>query len=415
MKWFVRLFLVGCLLAGTVGGASAQEQVTLHAATWDTAEGAHWIRVAFDKFEAQHPNIKIELESIAQGYSDQIITRIAGGNPPDTFMWWNLPNIVVLGGIEPLDQYDIDFSGIEPILINWNSYKDHIYGVPKDFTTRVIWYNEELFDRYGVPYPTEDWTWEEFRQTAIQLTHPEDGVYGFIVSPSSYSWEAWAAMMGGDFIDPGGVTMCGYLNGQATIEAIRFLTDLYLVDQVSPAPEMVTAMGGSYELFSSGKVAMIDSGMWFLGYLRAKGIDPYQTRFKTVLWPHPEGRPLVCMLHTCGWVLASASQHKPETLEVLQFLAEERGETQGQAGWAFPTSIEVAREVGLLDNPVTRPFFTALQYVLENPHFLRTELWWEKFDKYISDAFDMIMLREKTVEEALNWAVDESEKALGRR
>lgn len=322
-------------------------------------------------------------------------------------------SLVVLGGIEPLEEA-IDFADIEPILISWNSYKGHVYGAPTDFTTGVIWYNEDLFDRYGVTYPTDDWTWEGFRETAKKLTHPDEGVYGFIVSPSSYSWEAWAAMLGGDFIDPTGTTMDGYLNSPETIAAIKFLTDLYLEDEVSPAPEMVTAMGGSYELFSAGKVAMTDSGMWFMGYLRAKGIDPAETPFRTVMWPHPKEGKLVVMLHTCGWTLASASQHREETLTLLRFLAQEAGETQGQAGWAFPTSLKVAQRLGLLDDPVTRPFFTSLQYVLENPHFLRTELWWEKFDKYIADALDMVMLRKATVEEALNWAVQESEKALGR-
>jgi len=70
VKTITRVLLVLGLLAAIPISAVAAKKVTLRAATWDTAEGAHWIRVVFDKFQETHPGIEIELESIAQGYSD---------------------------------------------------------------------------------------------------------------------------------------------------------------------------------------------------------------------------------------------------------------------------------------------------------------------------------------------------------
>lgn len=410
-KWLVWL-LVGVSVLG-LGSVTLANQVTIRAATWDTAEGLHWTEVAFDKFEAEHPNIKIKVESVPEGYSDRVLTSIAGGNPPDIFLWWNLPLLAELGGVEPLDQYDINFDSIEPALNAWASYKGHIYGVTKDYSCEVMWYNRTLFDKYGVPYPANDWTWEEFRQMAMLLTHPEDRVYGtaFVEDPT-YNVEEWAVMKGGDLLAPDSITMDGYLNSEETIEAVKFWTDLALVYEAAAKPTTVDSLGGDYEMLASGKVALLETGTWFSGYLKSRDLDP--SPFAAVLLPHPKGRETRNMMNTSFWALASASKHKGEAVEVLKWLAEEAGRTQAEGGWALPTSKEVAEELGLLDDPVKGTFLRALDHAVLSPPFLRTDKWWEAFDQYIGDALDKILLGKATVKEALNWAVNESEKALGR-
>lgn len=392
--------------------AFTEETVHLRAGTWDTAEGAHWIRVAFDKFEEQHPEIEIELQAMPAGYDDRIITGIAADNPPDIFMWWNYPKLVALGGLEPLDDLGINFDNLSATLNLYNSVDGKIYGVAKDFTTRVIWYNKKIFDEAGVPYPTNDWTWDEFRAIAKQLTNKEKNIFGFHIAPDSYDWQGYVWSNRGDLVDAAGTTMEGYLNSPETIEAIKFLTDLYLVDKVSPSPAAASAMGGDYEMLTAGRVAMIDSGMWLLGYCKAREIDP--ALFGTVMSPCPEGKKRVSVLHTCGWSLATASKHKEEAIKVLKFIADEGGKTMAEAGWAFPTSLAVAKECGLLDDSITNTFFDALDSCTVTPCYARTVDWWEKFDTYIAKAFDAILLEKSTVEEALNEAIRESEAALER-
>ncbi|MBC7344762.1 MAG: extracellular solute-binding protein, partial [Clostridia bacterium] len=175
-KFGVLLLAIGLVLCVV----AVAKEVVLRVATWDTAEGLHWTEVAMQKFMAEHPDIKIKLESIPQGYDDRILTSLAGGNPPDVFLWWNLPVLAERGGIEPLDQYDINFDNIAPALNAWATYDGRIYGITKDYSCEVIWYNKKIFDKYGVPYPTDDWTWEDFRRIAIQLTHPEEMIYGTV-------------------------------------------------------------------------------------------------------------------------------------------------------------------------------------------------------------------------------------------
>lgn len=411
LKKIILTTLFLCLMM-TLSGitAFAQEKVHLRAATWDTAEGAHWVRVSFDKFEAEHPGIEIEVQSMPQGYDDRILTALAGGNSPELFMWWNYPGIALAGALEPLGGLGINFDTIYPTLNLYNSVKGEIYGVAKDFTTRVIWYNKEMFDKAGVPYPTSDWTWDEFRITAQKLTNLKEKIYGFLVLPGSYSWSPWVWSNGGALIDPTGTTMEGYLNSPGTIEAVRFLADLYLVDKVSPSSSTAQAMGGDYEMFTSNRVAMIDSGMWLLGYCKARGIDP--SAFGTVMIPRREGKKRFSILHTCGWSMPKAIKYKKEAVEVLKFIADEGGRTMAEAGWCFPTNLSIAEETGFLTDPVTKAFFDALEYCTNRPSYSTTDKWWEKFDLYIAQAFDKIILKKATAKDALNWAIGQSEAAL---
>ena len=39
-----------------------------------------------------------------------------------------------------------------------------VYGIPKDFNTLAVFYNEDLFDEAGVDYPNAEDTWESFAE-----------------------------------------------------------------------------------------------------------------------------------------------------------------------------------------------------------------------------------------------------------
>lgn len=414
-KKVLLLTMALCLIMALSGITALAEKVHLTVATWDAAEGLVPIRTLFDKFEAENPGIEVEIQSMPQGYMDRVLTQIAAGNPPDTFMWYDFTPTGITA-LEPLDGKGINFDNIFSLLNIYNQSADGtMYGVAKDFTSRIIWYNTKLFDKAGVPYPNDNLTWPEFRALAKKVTNLTEKIYGFLVEPDTYGWVTWTWANGGDFLDPTGTTMDGYLNSPKTIETIEFLSGLYLIDKVSPSPAVSQAMGGGYEMMMSDKLAMMESGMWYIGYCKAMGIN--LTPYGTALNPYPEGgspqtRPTV--LHTCGWVMPKACKNKEETVKVLRFLANEGGRTMGEGGWGFPVNLEVAKDVGLLDDPVTKTFFDAMASYADAPPLLQVDKYSEKFDTYIMQAIEKIMLGQATVEEALNWAVKESEAAKAR-
>jgi multiple sugar transport system substrate-binding protein len=60
----------------------------------------------------------------------------------------------------------------------------HQYGVPYAADPRLFFYNKEIFDQAGIPYPTEAWTWDYFMGLAKKLT--DKNHFGFVL-PSTYA------------------------------------------------------------------------------------------------------------------------------------------------------------------------------------------------------------------------------------
>ena len=72
-----------------------------------------------------------------------------------------------LKDIEKDEDINIDdfYSGILDSFI----FDDQVYALPYDFGPYIMYYNKDLFDKYGVEYPDENTTWEEFKDKCKQL------------------------------------------------------------------------------------------------------------------------------------------------------------------------------------------------------------------------------------------------------
>ena len=53
-----------------------------------------------------------------------------------------------------------------------------LYGIPRDNSTGVLYYNKDLFAAAGVREPTADWAWDQLLAAAKQLTSLERGKFG---------------------------------------------------------------------------------------------------------------------------------------------------------------------------------------------------------------------------------------------
>ncbi|MBN1657334.1 MAG: extracellular solute-binding protein [Anaerolineae bacterium] len=63
------------------------------------------------------------------------------------------------------------------------TWQGQLLGLPADIVPYVIEYNKDLFGAAGVEYPAAGWTWEEFVERAVALTHGEsddEKQYGFV-------------------------------------------------------------------------------------------------------------------------------------------------------------------------------------------------------------------------------------------
>jgi multiple sugar transport system substrate-binding protein len=85
-----------------------------------------------------------------------------------------------------LKVYNIDPNRYDPSSLNIanSSYAGKVIGIPITNTVPVLYYNKEIFDRFGVPYPKNGMTWDDLFEIANKLTRTEgDKTYlGFAFS-----------------------------------------------------------------------------------------------------------------------------------------------------------------------------------------------------------------------------------------
>lgn len=132
-----------------------------------------------NKLEEKFPNYDF---IIIQKENDQTITNlIASGISIDIVVESTarfLQSTELHGSIEDLiEKYDYDLSRLEPTTLEFQKQliDGGIYGLPSWTRSMVLFYNKDLFDRFGMDYPTE-MTWDELYELAKTMTRTEDDV-----------------------------------------------------------------------------------------------------------------------------------------------------------------------------------------------------------------------------------------------
>ncbi|TAF02533.1 MAG: extracellular solute-binding protein, partial [Nostocales cyanobacterium] len=139
------------------------------------------LKQVLQDFEIKHPNIKVKYEVISDQYMDVIKTRLIGEAAPDVFYLDALeaPFFMSQNILEPLDSYitsEFDLADFEENLLNSFKYQNHIYGLPKDYSTLALFYNKKAFNQAGLTSPPT--TWDELRRYSQKLTGKVNK-YGF--------------------------------------------------------------------------------------------------------------------------------------------------------------------------------------------------------------------------------------------
>ena len=211
-------------------------------------------------FEAEHPNIKVEVETI--GYDDyftQMQTRVAGGTAPDCYEL-NIENFAAYANKGQLAEISgVDVSGLNDTALNAFNVGGKQYGLPESFSNVVLIYNKDLFDQAGVAYPTDDWTQADLQVAAEKIRALGDDIYG-IWQPITYNeFFKVVAQYGGALLNEDKTKFT--INSAENLAAATALVDRVLVSNVQPNAVQQGGMG-DWDMFMSGRLGMIPTGIW---------------------------------------------------------------------------------------------------------------------------------------------------------
>jgi len=266
------------LSACSSGAAAASDSltkkpVTLNYAIWDQNQKPA-MKQAADAFTKANPNVKIDITVIpSKDYWTKIQTQVSAGTGPDVF-WINGPNFQLYasnGQLAPLDDAVGKAKGDYPkALVDLYTYKGKLYGAPKDFDTIGVYYNKDLFDAAGLPYPKAGWTWADFQNDAKKLTDSAKGIWGTAAAPyGQMTFYNTIFQAGGHVISANGKSS-GYDSPEA-LKGVEFWSDL-IKDGSSPSLQQITDTWPG-DTFSSGKMGMFWDGSWAAStYAKADGL-----------------------------------------------------------------------------------------------------------------------------------------------
>jgi multiple sugar transport system substrate-binding protein len=355
------------LTAALVGGCAAGPADCVRVVSWADFRELELEAEVIDSFRVRHPEIPVCLESLegAGIYREKILTSIAAGTPPGVFLLDGIdaPAFIesdVLLDLAPyLPRVNLDLAAFHPRLTELFAPGGRVWAVPKGFTPMVMFYNRDVFDRAGVPYPPAGWTWEDFRRTARALTRDTDGdgatdVWGFGWPREFFYLQSWIWAGGGDLLAPDGRRASGWLDAPATIEALDFYLGLAVRDSVVPRVDMFRRRSGVplLRLFTSGRLGMLQSGHWSMKTYREHE-QAGRLRYGVAPLPVRPGVAPVTVLYSSAWAVPRAAAHRRWNVQVAAFMGSEtaqriraRGELELPGLMAVSDSVARADRTG---------------------------------------------------------------------
>lgn len=134
-----------------------------------------------NSFKARFPGVEFEIVSLL---SDAREADIAISNLGEYADRATNGEILDLEPYIKKDEYDLASiaPAVSDLLKEYGNGK--YYGFASYFSTQVLYYNTELFDRYGVPYPQDAMSWADIIQLA-QRFPVSDELKGLVLPPST--------------------------------------------------------------------------------------------------------------------------------------------------------------------------------------------------------------------------------------
>ncbi|MDW6025799.1 sugar ABC transporter substrate-binding protein [Mesorhizobium sp. BAC0120] len=308
---------------------------------------------AVARFNKKYPNVNVDIsiDPISTGWGDYV-TKVLGefnagtaadvyGTAIETFhafssrgLWLDLRDFI---------KANPGFSDFAPSLFEQASYKGEVHYVPIGWNNIMINYNRDLFDKAGVPYPKQGWTWDDFRQVAKALTVKDSAgnvtQFGYEVPNQNFFVQPWFFSNGTGVLNDDW-TASNMLDPKVA-ESLRFLYDLIHVDGVSPIPGKETMDNQ----FFGGQVAMISRGHWIVQGAKNNGVN------LDVAIP-PKKMNDTTVIGFGGYAISKKSE-QPDLAKalVLELTSEETQKEEGEKGGGVPGRKSAAETQAFLSFP----------------------------------------------------------------
>jgi multiple sugar transport system substrate-binding protein len=334
-------------------------------------------RTLIRSFERAEPEIDVQLVE-ASDRNDLIArlsTSIAGGSPPDLFLmnYRFFGQFAARGALEPLEEY-VDGSGefslddFYPEAVDAFRWDGRVTCMPQNISSLVVYYNRDLFRRFGVPAPTDDMAWSQFVYRAQQLTRDAQGavvraadpdlpaqpssapaaVYGLGVEPSLIRIAPFLWSNRADLVDDDEHPTRFALDTPAAKSALEQFFQLRTAQGVVP-PDVEVEAEDDETRFLNGRMAMLLESRRFVPALREAAAFDWDVAAL------PAHQQPASILHSDAYCMTKGSNAKDAAWRFVEYaLGPEGAPVIARTGRTVPSLRSVAESDAFLD-PSQKP------------------------------------------------------------
>jgi multiple sugar transport system substrate-binding protein len=356
------LQLAGTTVAGAIISGCNQEQPTVGSQTtakaqlvyqdWQTDWFPPMAQQMLAKFHDQHPNISVFYTPDPDNLEETMLSNMQAGTAPDVFQgcctffptWAQQGHLLDL---RPYVEADLDQATID----DWDKaqYQSFfrqdglLYGLPKYHGALALYYNKDLFDQYGLDYPTASWNHNDYLTAMKQLTQDRNGdgqtdLWGSMVDISWDRIQMHVNGWGGHLVDPANPTQCRMAEPEA-LAAMEWIRSRMWDDKVMATFLDVQNLS-TRDAFAMEHVAMVEDGSWALRDILEKA------NFRVGVAPFPAGPARrVTLATTDGFGIYAGTKHPDAAWELLKFLISKAyGRAMAQTNFLQPARASLVEE-----------------------------------------------------------------------
>lgn len=289
------------------------------------------IRELTDAYMKEHPNVKIELDTLNTDQQKvKLKTQAASKEVPDITIVnpaAQMKPFVDAGLFAPLNDM-LDQNGLKDTyqkgLLDYYSFDNNVYAIPDGNNIEVVYYNKDLFAQAGIAAPPT--TFEEMLKDVKILK--DKGITPLAIGEKD-SWTGSFLFMNILLRTNGGPGFLqDVLDGKKTFEDPAFIeaVDAFqALVQAGAFPDGATSIdanaGGN--IFKTGKAAMWSIGSWETGAIDA---SPVAGKVGAFQFPTVNGKgdPNEFMLAPgSAFAVSANSEHLKETKDFLNYFGTE--------------------------------------------------------------------------------------------
>ena len=275
----------------------------------------------------------------------------------------------------------VDMANYPEGLVSIYSLNGKQYAVPKDYDTIALWYNKTLFDKAGLAYPDETWTWDTLKKAAKKLTKGDGSQYGICAGlHNQEGYYNFVYQAGGEIVTPDNKS------GYAEDATIKGIVEYFSLVKDGLSPQIYDDQARAQAIMN-GQCAMGLFGSWNLSGFASN--DFMKKNFNCAVLPAADNGTRATIFNGLGNAIAATTKHPDEAWKWIEYLSSEAGQKkQAELGIAISAYNGTADAwTKAYPDFNVKCYIDMLPYAHIRPYTHQTSIWEDKAYELLKGAY----------------------------